>query len=73
MASLQVYSAYDIPSLEALARLFNSAAEYPVKATWLKVIKAGIYDAWPGLTYSNASKYCPATVPTTKGHMTQLR
>ena len=73
MVSLQAYSAYDLPSVEALVRFFHAAAGYPVKATWLKAIKAGFYDTWPGLTYSNASKYCPAAVPTTKGHMTQVR
>ena len=45
-----------------------------MKATWLKAIKAGFYDiSWLGLTYSNASKYFPAAVPTTKGHITKMR
>ena len=73
VVSLQAYSAYDLPSVEALVRFFHAAAGYPVKATWLKAIKAGYYNTWPGLTYGNVSKYCPAAVPTTKGHMTQVR
>ena len=43
-----------------------------VVCTWLNAITAGFYDTWPGLTYSNASKYCSAAVPTTKRHMTQM-
>ena len=67
------FSAYDLPSVKALVRFFHATTGYPVKATWLKAIKAGFYDAWPDLTYSNASKYCSAAVPSTKGHMTQVK
>ena len=70
---MDTFSAYDLPSVEALVRFFHAAAGYPVKATWLEAIKEGYYSSWPGLTYSNASKYCPAAVPTSKGHMTQTR
>ena len=34
--SLVAYSAYDLPSVEALVRYFRTAAGYPVKDTWLK-------------------------------------
>ena len=73
VVSLDAFSAYDLPSVEALVRFFHAAAGYPVKATWLNAIKEGYYSSWPGLTYSNASKYCPAAVPTSKGHMSQGR
>ena len=73
VVSLSAFSAYDLPSVKALVLFFHASAGYPVKATWLKAIKTGFYRSWPGLTYSNASKYCPAAVPTTKGHMTQVR
>ena len=52
---------------------FHAAARYPVRDTWLKAIKAGNYDSWPGLTYINATKYCPSADETIKGHMVQTR
>ena len=72
-ASLEAFSAYDLPSVEALVRYFHAAAGFPVRATWLKAIKSGNYASWPGLTYENAAKYCPKAVETTKGHLVQTR
>ena len=72
-ASLAAFSAYDLPSVEALVRYFHAAAGYPVKDTWLRAIKAGNYASWPGLTYHNAAKYCPTPDATLKGHMVQGR
>ena len=71
--SLKAYSAYDLPSVEALVRYFHAAAGYPVKDTWLKTIRAGNYSTWPGLTLQNTTKYCPVPVTTLKGHMVQTR
>ena len=48
--SLTAYSAYDLPSVEALVRYFRAAAGYPIKDTWLKAIRAGNYSMWSGLT-----------------------
>ena len=36
---LSAFSAYDLPSVEALVRFFHAAAGYPVKNTWLRAIK----------------------------------
>jgi hypothetical protein len=49
-ASTRAFNAHDLPSVGA-------AADFPVKSTWLAAIKAA---SWPGLTYANASKYCPS-------------
>ena len=59
--------------MEALVIYFHAAAGYPVRDTWLKAIKAGNYDSWPGLTYINATKYCPLADKTIKVHMVQTR
>jgi hypothetical protein len=72
-ASLAAFSAYDLPSVNALVRYFHAAAGFPVRDTWLKAIKAGNFKSWPGLTLQNASKYCPSTIETLKGHMVQTR
>ena len=71
--TLQACSAYDLPSIEALVHYMHAAAGFLTKSTWLKAIKSWIFLMWLGLTYSNASKYCPQSVETIKGHMTQSR
>ena len=60
-----------MPSVQALVWYFHAMAGFPVRDTWLKAVKAGNYAMWPGLTYSNASKYCPSANKTLLGHMTQ--
>ena len=65
------HSAYDLPSIEALVHYMHTAAGFPVKSTCLKAIKKGSFESWPGLTYTNAAKYCPHSVETLKGHMVQ--
>ena len=73
MASPMALNAGDLPSIGALVHYLHAAAGFPVKSTWLAAIKAGNYASWPGLTYANASKYCPDSVETTKGHLRQTR
>ena len=41
--------------------------------TWLNAIKAGNVFTWPGLKYSNASKYLPQDTETIKGHTTETK
>ena len=72
-STLKAFSAYDLPSVEALIRYFHAAAGLTVRDTWVKEIKAGHFDLWPGLTYKNATKYCPTYKETIKGHMVQTR
>ena len=71
--TLKAYSAYDLPSVEALIRYFHAAAGYPVRSTWLKAIGAGSYSTWPGLTLANATKYFPSATATILGHLVQKR
>ena len=63
-------NAHDLPSVGALVHYLHATAGFPVKATWLAAIKAGNYSSWPGLTHANASKYCPSSDETIKGHLT---
>ena len=65
------HSAYDRPSIEPLVWYMHEEVGFPVKYTWLKAIKKGNIVTWPGLTYSNAAKYCPHAVETIKGHTLQ--
>ena len=72
-STLKAFSAYDLPSVEALIRYFHAAAGFPVRYTWPKSIEAGNFDLWPGLTFQNATKYCPNSKETIKVHMVQTR
>ena len=65
------HSAYDLPSIEALFRYMHAEAGFTVKSTWLKAIKNGNFDSWPGLTYNIVAKYFPLSVETLKEHMVQ--
>ena len=38
-ATLEAYSAYNLPSVEALVKYFYAASGYPVRSTWLTAIK----------------------------------
>ena len=63
------FSAYDLPNIEALVRYVHAASGFQVKHTWIREIKKGNFASWPGMTYSNAEKYCPQAVETIKGNM----
>ena len=41
LATLEAYSAYDLPSVATLIRYFHAAAGYPVRSTCLTDISAG--------------------------------
>ena len=57
--TLNAFSAYDLPSVEALVIYFHAAARYPVRSTWLRAIEAGNFASFPGLTLANAMRVCP--------------
>ena len=71
--SLQAFSAYDLPSVEALVRYFRATASFPVRDTYLKSIKAENFASCTGFTYHNSDKFCPITYETLKGHIVQVR
>ena len=49
----------------------HEASGFLVKSTWVRAIKRGNFETWPGLTYSNASKYFALAVETAKGYIVQ--
>ena len=49
----------------------HAATGFPVRSTWIRAIKNGNFNSWPGLSYNNAAKYCPQLKETIKGHMVQ--
>ena len=72
-STLKAFIAYDLTSVEDLIRYFHAAAAFPVQYTWLRAIKAGNFESWPGLTYQNAVKFCPICKENIKVHMVQTR
>ena len=71
--NLRAYSAYDLPSVEALVRYFHAAAGFLVRNTCINAIKVGNYRTWHRLTLANATAYCPSEYETIKGRIVQSR
>ena len=59
-----------IRSKKILCDYLHRAAGYPVKKTWLQVIKERFFTSWPGLTFALVSKFLPETSKeTATGHL----
>ncbi len=61
----------DLPSIGALVSFYHACLGFPVKQTWLDAVKAGNCETFDGLTYSNATRYCPDADETIMGHLAQ--
>ncbi len=55
----KVANVYDILSINQTNKYLHAAVGYPVEDTWVKVINAGNYTTWPGLTATVACKTFP--------------
>ena len=51
----------------------HATCGYPVKSTWLKATKAGIFTGWPITNERTVAKYYPETKETPKEHLNQTR
>ena len=71
--ALYVANVACLASLGILGRYFHAAEGLQVSNTWIKVIGAGNYSLWPGLTLTNATKYFPSDEATIMGHLTQKK
>jgi hypothetical protein len=58
-------------SISALCSFYHACLGFPVKQTWLDIVKAGNCDTFDGLTYSNVARYCPNSNKTILGHLAQ--
>jgi hypothetical protein len=63
----------DLPSIGALAGFYHACLGFPVKQTWLNVIKAGNCNTFKGLMYYNGAKYCSNANEMIMGHLAQQR
>ena len=64
-------NAHDLPSVAPLVKYLHACAGFPVRSTWLTVIKDSNVVPWPDLTCANAAKYCPVSVEILRGYMVQ--
>jgi hypothetical protein len=69
----RIANVYDLPSVNQTIKYLHAAAGYPVKDTWVKVINAGNYTTWLGLTAIVVHKHFPESNETQKGHMKRQR
>jgi hypothetical protein len=54
-----------------LINYLHAACFSPVKSTWIKAIKNGIFSSWPGLNEHSVEKYLSKSTSTAKGHLNQ--
>jgi hypothetical protein len=64
-----IHNVYEIPSVEPTIGYLHGAAEFPTRASWLKVIRHGNYLSWPLINVKNVTKFFPELEETQKGHM----
>jgi hypothetical protein len=69
----QCNHAHDNNNQKDLINYLHAACFSPVKSTWIKAIKNGIFKSWPGLNEQNVEKYLSTTTSTAKGHLNQQR
>ena len=62
---------YNLPTTEEAVRWMHAVCGYPVKSTWIKVIKVGNFTGWPMPNKRNVVKYYLETTETPKGHLNQ--
>ena len=62
---------HKLPSIGDLACYLHMEAGFPVNPNRITDIKAGNFTFWTGITYDNASKYCPVSVESLQVHLTK--
>jgi hypothetical protein len=60
---------YSLPSIPQTITYLHAAAGFPVKQTWMDIIKAGNFITLPSLTTLAVQKHFPGSNKTQKGHL----
>ena len=61
---------FELPSTENTIKYMHAAAGFPVRETWIRAVRAGNYETWPGLSVKSIRKYYPHDAEDTlKGRM----
>jgi hypothetical protein len=66
---VQCNHAHDSNNQKDLIYYLHAACFSPVKSTWMKAIKNGIFLSWPGLNEHTVEKYLSKSTSTAKGHL----
>jgi hypothetical protein len=69
----QCNHAHDNNNQKDLINFRHDTCFSPVKSTWIKAIKNGIFSYWPGLNEHSVEKYLSKSTSTAKGHLNQQR
>jgi hypothetical protein len=69
----QCNHAHDNNNQKYLIYYLHASCFSPVKSTWIKAIKNGIFSSWPGLNRHSVEKYLSKSNSTVKGHLNQQR
>ena len=72
-ATQHANNVYDFTIKRDIVRYLHRGASSPVPLTWCAAIDIGNFATWPGLTSWLVRKHLQKSVPTTKGHMRQIR
>jgi len=60
---------FDLPSARQTFLWYHTAAGFPVKESFIKVVRNGNYATWPKLTVTLIHKYMPDSDETAKSHL----
>jgi hypothetical protein len=71
--TVQCNHAHDNNNQKYLINYLHAACFSPVKSTWIKAIKNGIFSSWPGLNEHTVENYLSKSTSTAKGHLNQQR
>ena len=69
----QYHSVYHMRNLTDMIKFLHATAFSPVASTWIKAIRQGFFQSWPGLTAALVQKYLLTSIATSKGHLDQTR
>ena len=69
----QCHSAYHTRNLTDMIQFLHATAFSPIASTWIKAIRRGFFQSWPGLTAALVQKYLPPSIANSKGHLDQTR
>ena len=64
-----VNNVYKLPSITQTIEYLHVTAGFPIKARWIKAIKAGFYTELSLFTITTVNKHFPESDETVKGHM----
>ena len=56
-----------------LINVLHATAFSPAKSTWIKAIRKGFFQTWPGLNSRAVRLYLDKSIATAKGHLDQTR